>query len=90
MAPHLLYILTKIRPSNDFGNLAITFGHDLQMTRNWYGSKALVEAHLFRGVSSQSEHFQKIEFSNQNAQPLHFEWGVFDDSLHFDLDTPKM
>ena len=36
--------------SGDFSNLAITFDHDLQMTRNWYGSKALVEAHLFRGV----------------------------------------
>ena len=36
---------------NDFSNLAITFDHDLRMTRNWYRSKALVEAHLFRGVS---------------------------------------
>ena len=68
MAPHLLYILTKIRPKNNFSNLAITFDHDLQMTRNWYGSKALVEAHLFRGVSSQSGHFAKIGFSNQNDQ----------------------
>ena len=68
MAPHLLYILTKIRQNNDFSYLAITFDHDLQMTRNWYGSKALVEAHLFRGVSSQSEHFPKNGFSNQNDQ----------------------
>ena len=30
--------------------LAMTFDHDLQMTLNWYHSKALVEAHLFRGV----------------------------------------
>ena len=30
--------------------LAITFDHDLQMTRNPDHSKALVEAHLFRGV----------------------------------------
>ena len=48
--------------------LSITFDHDLQMTRNWYGSKALVEAHLFRGVSSQSEHFLKIAFLTEYAQ----------------------
>ena len=29
--------------------LAITFDHDLQMTRNWYYLKAL-ESHLFQGV----------------------------------------
>ena len=68
MAPHRLYILTKNRPKNNFTNLAITFDHDLQMTRNWYGSKVLVETHIFRGVSSQSGHFPKIGFSNQNDQ----------------------
>ena len=68
MDPHLLYVLTKIRPKNDFSNLAITFDHDLQMTRNWYGSKSLVEAHLFRGVSSQSGDFPKSVFFNQNDQ----------------------
>ena len=34
---------------NDFSNLSITFDHDLQMTRNWYHSKALIEAHLLKG-----------------------------------------
>ena len=55
------------------GNLAITFDHDLQMTRDLDHSKALVEAHLFRGVSSQSEHFPKIAFlarSGQTGPPL--------------------
>ena len=51
--------------------LAITFDHDLQMTRNWYGSKALVEAHLFKGVSSQSEHFPKIAFLDETGQTGH-------------------
>ena len=48
--------------------LAITLDHDLQMTRNWYHSKALVEAHLFRGVSSQSKHFPKIAFLARYGQ----------------------
>ena len=46
---------------DDFGLLAITFvGHGL--TCQLDHPKALVEAHLFRQVSSQSEHFPKIVF----------------------------
>ena len=66
--PPLTLYLTKIRPKNNFSNLAVTFDHDLQMTRNWYGSKALVKAHLFGGVSSKSEHFPKIALFDETAQ----------------------
>ena len=48
--------------------LAITFDASLQMTRDLDHSKALVEAHLFRGVSSQSEHFPKISFFDRSGQ----------------------
>ena len=45
-----------------FSFLAITFDGCVGLTRDLDHSKALVEAHLFRGVSSQSEHFPKIIF----------------------------
>ena len=53
---------------DDFSFLAITFDVGHEMTRRLHHSKALVEAHLFRGVSSQSEHFPKIAFLDQNGQ----------------------
>ena len=51
--------------------LAITFDADLQMTRDLDHSKALVQAHLFKGVSSQSEHFPKNRFSAKNDKTGH-------------------
>ena len=50
-----------------FSFLAITFDVGHQMTRRLHHSKALVEAHLFRGVSGQSEHFPEIRFSAKNG-----------------------
>ena len=52
---------------DDFSFLATSFDVGHEMTRRLHHSKALVEAHLFRGVSSQSEHFPKIGFSAKNG-----------------------
>ena len=48
--------------------LAMTFDVGAQMTRRLHHSKALVEAHLFTGVSSQSEHFPKNAFLAEYGQ----------------------
>ena len=62
--PKMSQILTR----DDFSFLAITFDGCVGLTRDLDHSKALVEAHLFRGVSSQSEHFPKIAFLAKNSQ----------------------
>ena len=51
--PSLVYLLVRkfLSMLIDFSNLIITFDHDLQMTRKWYHSKALVEARGFRKIT---------------------------------------
>ena len=58
----------KMLTRDDIIFLAITFDVGHEMTRRLHHSKALVEAHLFRWVSSQSEHFPKNAFLAEYRQ----------------------
>ena len=71
LAPGAITIFALFATRHVDSILAITFDHDLQMTWDPRRSKALVKAHLFKGVSSQSEHFPKIAFLDETGQTEH-------------------